>query len=180
MNLGLLCWNAKCNLCAFCLLEGRVWLSESTVSASVKRRTNNIQYHQWVKWSDSLKNLIPIAHLGASFSWLSTWCKSKPDLSVLLLTCSLQALLLVDRSQLGISDWSVATQSHMQQAVMHCLFWPFYQIQHWLFSTICAIVALLWHQTRLASLHSSCALVSLGCTWPCNWFTKCPFLDQFW
>lgn len=49
---------------------------------------------------------------------------------VLMLKCPLKALLAVDRGQHELSDWSVVTQPHMEQAVMHCVLTSFYKSQH--------------------------------------------------
>lgn len=58
-------------------------------------------------------------------------------------------------------------QPDTQQAAIHCVF------EH-------LTVALLGVRTRQVSLHSLHESVSLGCTWPCHWFTGYPSLDYFW
>jgi len=64
----------------------------------------------------------------------ATWCKKTGFIRpghllpllrgpVLMLTCPLLALSVVDRGQHGHPDWSAAVQPHTQQTAMHCVFW---------------------------------------------------------
>lgn len=78
------------------------------------------------------------------------------------------------------ADPPTTTQPYMQQAVQNCVFWHF--LLHLALSSLatCATGAFLWEQTKIVSLHFSCASLSQRHPWPSYQFIACPFLDHLW
>lgn len=72
---------------------------------------------------------------------------------------------------MGILTQLQLWKPHMQQPVMHFVFWDLYHSQH--FS-----VFLLWDWSRWASFCSPHASLSLDRLWPSPWFIRCPYLEH--
>lgn len=110
--------------------------------------------------------------------------QTRPSSSVVLWTtpnalCPFYAILVVNRDQHGQTDWSVVTKPYVLQAVMHFVSQHFSIIVSKTFSSIFAIVALLWDLiiwVSLCLLFNSMRLVHPR---PCHRLTGCPALDHF-